>query len=170
MLCRSDTEEKRDRQEDLGQQIYDLAAEIFPVCRSITGDGVRETLRVLGRHIPLNVEEVPTGTPVFDWVIPPEWNVSDAYIKNEAGERVVDFRRSNLHVLNYSVPVRTTLTLDELKQHIFTLPEQPDLIPYRTSYYAERWGFCMSQNELDALPPGRYEVMIDSSLSAGSLT
>jgi aminopeptidase-like protein len=154
----------------LGHEIFKLAAEIFPICRSITGDGVRKTLQILGRHIPLSVHEVPTGTQVFDWNIPREWNIKDAYIKSERGERIIDFKKSNLHVLNYSTPVQATLPLEELKAHIFTSPEQPDIIPYRTSYYVERWGFCMSQNQLDALPPGNYEAVIDSSLTDGSLT
>jgi aminopeptidase-like protein len=157
-------------QETLGQKIFDLAAELFPICRSITGDGVRQTLQILRRHIELSIQEVRTGTPVFDWSIPPEWNIKDAYIANAQGERVVDFKTSNLHVLNYSAPVHSKLPLEELKRHVFTLPEQPDLIPYRTSYYVERWGFCMSQNQLDRLEPGIYEAVIDSTLSAGSLT
>ena len=154
----------------IGEAIFALAAEIYPICRSITGDGVRRTLTHLGRHIDLEVHEVPTGTQVFDWTIPPEWTIRDAYIKNAAGERVVDFRSCNLHVLNYSRPVRATLPLDELKKHVFTLPDQPDLIPYRTAYYAEAWGFCMAHNRLAALPDGLYEVVIDASLDAGSLT
>ena len=113
---------------------------------------------------------MPTGTQVFDWTIPREWTIRDAYIKNAAGERVVDFRSCNLHVLNYSRPVRATLPLDELKKHVFTLPDQPDLIPYRTSYYAENWGFCMAHDRLAALPDGLYEVVIDASLEDGSLT
>jgi aminopeptidase-like protein len=154
----------------LGEAIFALAAEIYPICRSITGDGVRATLAHLGRHIDLEVHEVPTGTQVFDWAIPREWTIRDAYIKNAAGERVVDFGSCNLHVLNHSRPIRATLTLDELKKHVFTLPEQPDLIPYRTSYYAEAWGFCMAHNRLAALPDGRYEVVIDASLEEGSLS
>jgi aminopeptidase-like protein len=162
----------RDRLDDpdIGERIFALAAEIFPICRSITGDGVRRTLGHLARHIDLDVQEVPTGTQVFDWTIPPEWTIRDAYIKNAAGQRIVDFRDSNLHVLNYSRPVHARLPLDELKRHIFTLPDQPDLIPYRTSYYAERWGFCMAHRQLAALPDGLYEVMIDASLEDGSLT
>ena len=154
----------------IGEAIFALAAEIYPICRSITGDGVRSTLGRLGRHIDLELHEVPTGTQVFDWTIPREWTIRDAYIKNAAGERVVDFASCNLHVLNYSRPVRATLPLDELKKHVFTLPDQPDLIPYRTAYYAEAWGFCMAHNRLAALPDGLYEVMIDASLDAGSLT
>ena len=161
---------ERSNYEALGQKMFDLVAELFPICRSITGNGVRQTLGILNRFIPLSIEEVPSGTPVFDWTIPPEWNISDAYIKNERGERVLDFKKNNLHVLNYSVPIRTKLPLDELKKHIFTLPDQPDLIPYRTSYYAERWGFCMSQNQLDDLQPGTYEAVVESSLTEGSLT
>jgi len=155
---------------DVGQRIYDLAAELYPICRSITGNGVRYTLGILGRHIDIDVTEVPSGTQVFDWTIPREWTIADAYIANAAGERVVDFRASNLHVLNYSAPVRAQLPLEQLKEHIFTLPDQPDLVPYRTSYYAERWGFCMSDNALAALPPGDYTAVIDSKLAEGNLT
>jgi aminopeptidase-like protein len=155
---------------DVGEEIFALAAEIYPICRSITGDGVRCTLDHLARYIDLEVHEVPTGTEVFDWTVPREWNIRDAYIKNAAGERVVDFRSSNLHVLNYSRPVHATLSLDELKRNVFTLPEQPGLVPYRTSYYAENWGFCMAHEQLQALPDGVYEVLIDARLEDGSLT
>jgi aminopeptidase-like protein len=154
----------------IGQAIYDLAAEIFPICRSITGEGVRETLDRLQGHVDLTIHEVPSGTQVFDWTVPREWNLRDAYIKNEAGQRIVDVRRSNLHVLGYSVPVRAWMRLDELKPHLFSLPDQPDLIPYRTSYYAERWGFCLPHRQLQSLPDELYEVVIDSSLEDGSLT
>ena len=154
----------------IGEAIYALAAELYPICRSITGDGVRETLGILGRHIGFDVHEVPTGTPVFDWTVPREWTIRDAYIANEAGERVVDFRAHSLHVLNYSAPVRARLPLAELKAHIHTLPEQPSLIPYRTSYYAERWGFCMAHDRLQALPEGMYEAVIDAGFSDGHLT
>ena len=126
---------------------------------------MRQTLRILGRTLDLRISEVPTGTPVFDWTVPREWSIRDAYIKNESGERVVDFREHSLHVLNYSAPVRTKLTLAELKPHIHTLPDQPDLIPYRTSYYAERWGFCMAHDRLAALPDGIYEAVIDAELA-----
>ena len=154
----------------IGEEIYALAAAIYPICRSITGDGVRQTLDQLARRLELEVHEVPTGTQVFDWAIPHEWTVRDAWIKNAAGERIVDFRRCNLHVLNYSRPVRARLPLEELKKHVFTLPDQPDLIPYRTSYYADSWGFCMAHRELAALPDGIYEAEIDASLEDGSLT
>ncbi|MBS0386440.1 MAG: DUF4910 domain-containing protein, partial [Proteobacteria bacterium] len=153
-----------------GEEIYALAAEIYPICRSITGQGVRDTLTILGRHAPIVQREVPTGTPVLDWTVPKEWVIRDAFIENAAGERVVDFRKHNLHVLNYSAPMRAKLPLATLKSNIFTLPDQPNLIPYRTSYYAERWGFCMSQNALDALPDGEYEACVDSELKDGSLT
>jgi aminopeptidase-like protein len=156
--------------DDTGTEIFALAAEIYPICRSITGDGVRDTLNRLGRHIDLTVYEVPSGTPVFDWTIPREWNIRDAYIKNAQGERVVDFRSSNLHVLNYSSRVHARLPLSELRKHIFTLPDQPELIPYRTSYYAESWGFCMAHNQLLELPEDTYEVLIDASLEDGNLT
>ena len=161
-----------DRLDDpgIGEQIFTLAADIYPICRSITGNGVRETIARLGRHIALETHEVPTGTRVFDWTIPHEWNLHDAHIKNAAGERVLDLRDSNLHVLSYSQPIHAVLPLSELKRHIFTVPDQPDLIPYRTSYYAERWGFCMAHSRLQALPDGLYEVKIDATLSHGSLT
>jgi aminopeptidase-like protein len=154
----------------IAEEIYALAAAIYPICRSITGDGVRQTLDHLARRVDLEVHEVPTGTQVFDWTIPREWSIRDAYIKNAAGERIVDFRKCNLHVLNYSGPVHAQLPLEELKKHVFTLPDQPDLIPYRTSYYAENWGFCMAHRELAALPDGIYEVAIDAGLEDGSLT
>jgi aminopeptidase-like protein len=156
--------------EAIGEDIFALAAEIYPICRSITGDGVRSTLDHLAWHIDLEVHEVPSGTQVFDWTIPREWTIRDAWIKNAEGERVLDFRSCNLHVLNYSRPVHATLPLDELKTHVFTLPDQPDLVPYRTSYYAENWGFCMAHDRLEALPDGVYEVLIDASLEDGSLT
>ena len=148
----------------------ELMSRLFPICRSITGDGVRETLSILRSRVDLNVQEVPTGYQAFDWTVPREWNIRDAYIKNEHGERVIDFQKSNLHVLNYSSPVSGTMTLDELRPHLYTKPDQPDAIPYLISYYEERWGFCLSQNQLDELPDGRYEVLIDSSLENGHLT
>jgi aminopeptidase-like protein len=155
---------------DIGDEIFALAVKIFPICRSITGEGVRQTLRELSVHIPLEVHEVPTGTTVFDWTIPKEWNIRDAYIKNERGEKIVDFAQSNLHVMSYSVPVRRKISLGELKTHLHTLPNQPDLIPYRTSYYAENWAFCIPHRKLESLSDQTYEVMIDSSLTDGHLT
>jgi aminopeptidase-like protein len=156
--------------DDVGSEILALAARIFPICRSITGDGVRQTLREVAAHIDLDIHEVATGTPVLDWTIPREWNIRDAWIKNERGEKIVDFNRSNLHVMSYSVPVRQRMSLAELKQHIHTLPDQPDLIPYRTSYYVENWAFCMSHRQFEALRDETYEVSIDSSLTDGHLT
>jgi len=153
-----------------GEQIHHLVSDLFPICRSITGDGVRATLNILRQYIPLETFEVPSGTPVFDWVVPKEWNIRDAYIKNRAGERIVDFRRSNLHVLNYSTPVNRQVSLEELKNHLHYLPEHPDWIPYRTSYYKEDWGFCVSYNQYKALQDESYEVFIDTTLEPGSLT
>jgi aminopeptidase-like protein len=155
---------------DIGDEIFALAAKIYPICRSITGNGVRETLHELRKHIPLDIHEVPTGTPVFDWTIPREWNIRDAYIKNERGEKVVDFAKSNLHVMSYSIPVRHRISLSELKEHLYTLPSQPDLIPYRTSYYKENWAFCMANRQFEALQDETYDVLIDSSLTDGYLT
>lgn len=150
--------------------MYGLVSELYPTCRSITGDGVRATLARLQHIVPLAVHEVPTGTAAFDWNVPKEWNIRDAYVKDSTGRRVVDFRASNLHVVNYSVPVRAEMTLDELRPRLFTLPEHPDWIPYRTSYYREDWGFCLTHRQLQGLGDGRYEVCIDSTLEAGSLT
>jgi len=147
-----------------------LIAELYPICRSITGDGLRETLRLLQRQIPLELREVPTGTQVFDWTVPKEWNIRDAYVKNASGDRVIDFQKSNLHVVNYSVPVRRRMRLAELKEHLHTLPTHPDWIPYRTSYYKESWGFCVSEKQLASLKDEEYEVCIDSSLEDGHLT
>jgi aminopeptidase-like protein len=154
----------------LGRELYGFAEKLYPICRSITGDGLRETLRSIQSRIPIEIFEVPTGTPVFDWTVPKEWNIRDAYIKDAGGKCVVDFRRSNLHVLNYSTPVRATLPLAELRQHLFTLPEHPDWIPYRTSYYKEQWGFCLTHDQLVALEDGHYEVHIDSNLEDGNLS
>jgi len=155
---------------NIGLEMHQLMAEVYPICRSITGNGFRETLQAVRRRIPLEVHEVPSGTPVFDWTVPKEWNIRDAYIKNSQGKRVVDFQKSNLHVLNYSPPIKTRLPLGELKPHLFSLPEHPDWIPYRTSYYAERWGFCLAHNQLLALKDEEYEVCIDSTLQDGHLT
>ena len=156
--------------EEIGYAMHQLIRELYPICRSITGNGLRQTLHKLQEKIPLEIHEVPSGTRVFDWVVPPEWNIRDAYVRNSRGEKVIDFQKSNLHVVNYSVPVRTKLPLAELKKHLFTLPEHPDWIPYRTSYYNESWGFCLSHNELSQLEDGEYEVMIDSTLQPGSLS
>ena len=154
----------------VGRQIYDLISDLYPICRSITGDGLRQTLRILQRQIPLDIHEVPTGTRVFDWTVPKEWNIRDAYIKNAKGERIVDFRQSNLHVVNYSLPVKKKVSLRELKEHIYTLPDRPDWTPYRTSYYNETWGFCLSHKQLLALEDEEHEVCIDASLEDGQLT
>jgi aminopeptidase-like protein len=154
-----------------GEELYKLVAELYPICRSITGDGVRRTLEIVGREIGgLEISEVPSGTPVLDWTVPREWNVRDAWVADAAGGRVIDFQESNLHLLGYSVPVRATMPLAELKRHLFTLPDHPDWVPWRTSYYAERWGFCASQRLVDGLPEGDYEVCVDTSLADGHLT
>jgi aminopeptidase-like protein len=154
-----------------GAQMHKFAAELYPICRSITGNGMRQTLAAVRERIPLHIVQVPTGTPVFDWTVPKEWNILDAYIKHPGGHRLIDFHQCNLHVLNYSTPVHTTMTLSELKPHLFTLPDHPDWIPYRTSYFRENWGFCVSHNQMSALEDGLpYEVCIESSLEDGFLT
>jgi len=153
-----------------GGEMHEFIAALYPICRSITGNGVRTTLEQIKRYIPLTVHEVPSGTRVFDWTVPKEWNITDAYIKNADGKKIVDFRRCNLHVMNYSVPVKKKLPLAELKSHLFTLPAHPQWVPYRTSYYSESWGFCLSHEQFLQLSDGEYEVCIDTSLEDGSLT
>lgn len=153
-----------------GKTMVDLMSNLFPICRSITGRGVLETFAILRNYIDLRIHEVPTGYQAYDWVVPKEWNIRDAYIKNKHGERVIDFNQSNLHVVNYSAPISATMPLDQLKPHLHTKPDMPNAIPYVTSYYKEQWGFCLTQNQLDELPEGEYEILIDSSLTEGKLT
>ncbi len=163
-------ENMADKAQATGEEIYRLVERLYPICRSITGDGVRQTLAILREYIPLEIHEVRTGTTVFDWTIPKEWNIRDAYVKDADGRRVIDFKKHNLHVVSYSVPVRQRMSLAELKAHLFTSEEYPDWIPYRTSYYNESWGFCLAHNDFLKLADGEYEVCIDSSLEPGSLT
>lgn len=155
---------------DTGQDIYLLASRLFPICRSITGKGVRDTIAILKDFIDIERHDVPTGTQVFDWVIPKEWNIRDAYVKDPAGRKIIDFAKSNLHVMSYSTSVRRVMSLGELKEHLHTLPSRPDLIPYKTAYYADEWGLCMAYNQLVELEEGNYEVMIDSEKSDGHLS
>lgn len=162
--------DRKDRNAAAGQDILRLMTELFPICRSITGQGFRETLGILKRRIPLEVREVPSGTKVFDWTVPKEWNIRDAYVRDARGRKVIDFGRSNLHVVSYSVPIRKTMPLAELRGHLHTLPDHPEWIPYRTSYYRQDWGFCLSHRDLLGLAEGDYEVVIDSTLEDGSLT
>lgn len=156
--------------EVVGQDIHALIKELYPFCRSITGDGVRLTLDILKKYIPLEIHEIPSGTEIFDWTIPKEWNINDACVINSKGKRIIDFQASNLHVVSYSAPVNRKMSLEKLKQHLHTLPDHPDWIPYRTSYYEETWGFCLSHNQFLNLEDDMYEVFIDSSLNEGHLT
>jgi aminopeptidase-like protein len=156
--------------ERAGRDAYELVTELYPICRSITGDGVRRTLELVGKRVALERHEVPTGTPVFDWTVPREWNVTDAWVAGPDGRRVVDLARSSLHLVSYSTPVRARMTLEELRPHLHTLPEYPDWVPYRTSYYREAWGFCLSHRDYLALEDGEYEVRVDSSLADGQLS
>jgi aminopeptidase-like protein len=160
----------QDLEQEIGRRMHDWVAELYPICRSITGDGVRQTLARISEKIPIEVFEVPTGTTAFDWTVPKEWNVRDAYVANSRGQRVIDFQKSNLHLLNYSTPVRETMSLRDLRPHLHTIPEHPDWIPYRTSYYKEAWGFCLSHNQFRALTEDRYDVCIDTSLENGHLS
>lgn len=154
-----------------GREMFDLCKEMFPICRSITGNGVRQTFEILKKHMPeMQLFEVPTGTQVFDWTVPKEWNIEEAYIEDENKNRIVDFKENNLHVLGYSVPVDKVVTLEELNEHLYSLKDQPEVMPYVTSYYKERWGFSMSQNQRDSLKEGNYHVVIKSELKDGSLT
>jgi aminopeptidase-like protein len=156
--------------DSLGVRMHRLISELYPICRSITGNGVRQTLASVKKIIPLDVHEIPSGTKVFDWVVPKEWNIGEAYIRDSKGKKIIDFEDSNLHVLNYSVPVKKKIALKELKEHLFSMPDRPDWIPYRTSYYDENWGFCIEHNKLKDLKDEEYEVLIDSSLEDGHLT
>jgi aminopeptidase-like protein len=155
---------------EIGNDIYHLIEALYPICRSITGNGFRQSMDILKKHVPLELHEIASGTQVFDWVVPKEWNIRDAWIKNSRGEKVVDFQQSNLHSLNYSVPIHRKVMIAELREHLFSLPEHEDWIPYRTSYYKENWGFCVTHRQLLNMTDSEYEVMIDSSLENGSLT
>jgi aminopeptidase-like protein len=156
---------------NLGEEMHELCQELFPICRSITGHGFRQSLAILQKHAPgMKAIEVPTGTKCFDWEVPNEWNINDAYIITPSGKKICNFKQSNLHVVGYSTPVNKTVPLEELQEHLYSLPEQPDAIPYITSYYKERWGFCITQEEREKLEPGEYQIVIDSELKSGSLT
>ncbi len=152
------------------QDIWALVCRLYPICRSLTGDGVRQTLDILREYIPLTVHEVPSGTPVFDWTVPKEWNIRDAYVRDPRGRKIIDFKRLNLHVVSYSIPIRKRMSLAELSEHLHTLPEHPDWVPHKTSYFRETWGFCLSHRQFQELSDGEYEVCIDSSLEDGHLT
>jgi aminopeptidase-like protein len=155
-----------------GDALYSLLVSLFPICRSITGQGVRQTLHLLARELPgLEMHEVPSGTPVFDWIVPREWNVRDAYVLDPHGNKIIDFNRSNLHLVGYSLPVNTKVSLDELQEHLYSLPDQPEAIPYITSYYQERWGFCVTHRQRQTITQaGPYTVVIESELKDGHLT
>lgn len=158
-------------EKSMGQQMYDLAGKLFPICRSITGNGVRQTLRILQEVIPeLTVHEVPSGTQVFDWTVPREWNIRGGYIENSRGERILDFAENNLHIMGYSIPVDRYVSREELLSYVYVEENQPDAIPYVTSYYAERFGFCMTKKQRDSLGEDTYHIVIDSTLTEGSLT
>jgi len=155
---------------ETGNNMYELVKKLFPICRSITGDGVRKTLEIIKEYIPIKLYEVPTGTKVFDWVIPKEWNIKGACLMDTANKKIIDFEKNNLHVVGYSTPVNRMVSLSTLQDHLYSLPDQPDAIPYVTSYYKERWGFCITHNDRKKLKEGEYKVFIDSELKEGSLT
>jgi aminopeptidase-like protein len=156
--------------EEIKEEMFSLMQELFPICRSITGNGVRKTLERIKKDIPLSKFEIPTGTQVFDWIIPKEWNIVDAYVSDLSGKKIIDFQKSNLHVVNYSIPIKKQISLNELKKHIFSNPEKPNYIPYVTSYYNETWGFCLEHNELIKMKDKKYDVIIESKLEDGFLT
>ncbi|KLU65063.1 hypothetical protein DEAC_c30300 [Desulfosporosinus acididurans] len=153
-----------------GEAMYRLAEELFPICRSITGEGVRQTLKIIQEHIPLKIKEVPSGSSAFDWTVPNEWNIVEAYVEDQEGNKVIDFKKNNLHVVGYSVPIDQVMSLQELQQHLYSIESMPEAIPYVTSYYKERWGFCLSHQLRLSLKEGQYRVCINSSLTQGSLT
>jgi len=156
--------------EKYGLDMHRFASEVYPLCRSITGDGVRKTLKCIRNYVPLNIYEVNSGTQVFDWTVPKEWNIREAYIKGPDGCEVANYRNNNLHIVSYSIPVHQIFRLNELKEHLYTLPEHPEWIPYRTAYYKPEWGFCLKHSQLLMLEDGEYEVVIDTSFSKGSMT
>ncbi len=170
MYLTTEPENRKNNKRDNGKELYSLIERLYPIFRSITGKGVRQTLSILQEYIPLQLHEVASGTKVFDWVVPKEWNIDGAFIKDSTGKKIVDFKESNLHVVNYSIPVNKKLTLHELKSHLHSLPEHPDWIPYRTSYYNETWGFCLPHSRVETMKDETYEVNIDSSLTEGHLT
>ena len=154
----------------IGEEIYNFASELWPINRSITGEGTRQTLQKIKEHLPkLKIQSVPSGTKAFDWTVPKEWNVREAFLITPSGEKICDFNVNNLHLLGYSIPFKGLLPLKKLKEHLYTLPEQRDAIPYVTSYYKERWGFCISYNQYELLEDGTYKVVIDSDFKEGSL-
>jgi len=154
----------------VGERMHRLVQDLYPTCRSITGEGLRTTLREIGKQIPLEITEVATGTTVLDWEIPEERNVREAWVKDPSGRKIIDLKDSSLHLVNYSPPLSERMGLEQLRPHLHSLPEQPDLIPYRTSYYQREWGFCLAHRDLEALLPGEYEVHIDTTLEPGSLS
>lgn len=160
-------EKMKDRNEN---GMIKLMRKLYPICRSITGNGVRQTLNIIKKQIPIKINNIKSGTKVFDWVIPKEWNIKNAYIKDSQGKKIIDYKKSNLHILNYSIPVNKKISFQQLKKHLFTLPEYPDWIPYLTSYYKENWGFCISHNQYKKLKNDVYQAVIDSSLKDGFLT
>ena len=164
------TSARRGADDDPAAAMFELIEQLYPICRSITGDGLRRSLGIIGQELPLELREVPTGTPLFDWIVPREWNVRDAYIATLDGRRVVDFAQCNLHLLQYSTPLDRVVEHAELLSHLHTLPETPDWIPYRTSYYSENWGFCLSQRQADQLSDAAYRVVIDTTLAPGHLS
>jgi aminopeptidase-like protein len=153
----------------LSDVLHGRMEQLFPLCRSISGDGLRQTLQTIREWVPLERRAVPSGTSAHDWMVNDEWNVRDAYIADPSGRRVVDFREHNLHVMGYSVPVRAVMTLDELRPHLHTLPDRPDWIPFRTTFYERTWGFCLAESTLQKMDDGPYEVVIDSTLEPGTL-
>src|SRR3989344_7320392 len=164
------TDRKTKKIDSQGEKMYDFLAKLFPLSRSLTGAGTRETLKIIGKNIPLKIYEVKSGTNVFDWTIPKEWNIKDAYIVDENGKKIVDFKKNNLHIVGYSIPIDKWVSRAELEKHLHSIKEQPEAIPYVTSYYQEDWGFCLSHKQRETLKEGKYRVVIDSELKNGHLS
>lgn len=157
-------------EKEVDKEMYKLVKQLFPICRSITGNGVRETLKIIQQYIPIKIHEVPTGTKAFDWTVPKEWNIKDAYVKDKDGNKIIEFKKTNLCVVGYSTPINKVVSLSELQEHLYSLSDLPEAVPYVTSYYKERWGFCIAHKYREQLKEGEYQVFIDSELKDGSLT
>jgi len=170
MIDEQEFSEILSKADKITEEMIQLMVELYPICRSITGNGTRQTLSIIKKYFPIEVKEIKSGTQVFDWIVPKEWNISAAYVISPKGEKIIDFKKSNLHLVNYSIPINKKIPLEILKEHLYTLPKYPDAIPYVTSYYKQNWGFCLEHKKFLKLENGEYSVVIDSKLEDGHLT